>query len=57
MRKKVNAFAVVLQLQNDTEKKLNEQGEKYGGFEKVANKVTLRGRYDNEKNEIMQFFY
>ena len=39
-------------LQKDAEDKLEGQGKKCGDFKTIANKVSLRGRYDEEENEI-----
>src|SRR6267154_1592614 len=39
-------------LQKDAEDNLEGQGKKCGDFKTVANKISLRGRYDEEKNEI-----
>src|SRR6267154_1126329 len=39
-------------LQKDAEDKLEGEGKKCGDFKTVANKVSLRGRYDEEENEI-----
>src|SRR6267154_3018341 len=43
-------------LQKDTQDKLEGQGKKLGDFKTVANKVSLRRRYDEEENEICRTY-